>query len=364
MRNNTISSDHRPKILIFAPREEPPEVSQGLRKAGCKVAFGDSRWQLPGGQYEAAFIASARDAVALMGTSIRETPISRRILEASPQLRIVAKYSVGVDDVDLEAATELGVLVCNAPTEPNCFGVAKSTIAMMLTMLKKLRERDGDIRAGRWREQNIVARYVGSRENDGCPGVILGLVGLGRIASRVADLLAPWRMRIVGYDPYVDPMHFPLHRVEAIDYESLLRESDVVSFHVPLTKETQHMLSDKQIELMKPSAIVINTARGKIIDESAIARAICSGRIAGAAIDAFEQEPLPDFSPLRTLGDRVLLTPHSAAVTDGGELRAGVAVALKAVLEALCGRPPSNVCNSQAIPLWKERFGSANLTLV
>ena len=199
------------RSLIFAPRDEPPEVCGELEMAGCKVAFGDSRWQVPDGQYEAAFIASARDAVAMMGTSIRETPISRRVLEASPCLRIVAKYSVGVDDVDIDAATDLGVLVCNAPTEPNCFGVAESMIAMMLTMLKKLRERDADIRAGKWREPNVVARYVGSRASDGYPGVTLGLVGLGRIGSRIADLLAPWRMRIIGYDPYVDPMSFRLH---------------------------------------------------------------------------------------------------------------------------------------------------------
>lgn len=364
MPDNTICTKRKPKILIFAPRDEPPEVCGELEMAGCKVAFGDSRWQVPDGQYEAAFIASARDAVAMMGTSIRETPISRRVLEASPCLRIVAKYSVGVDDVDIDAATDLGVLVCNAPTEPNCFGVAELMIAMMLTMLKKLRERDADIRAGKWREPNVVARYVGSRASDGYPGVTLGLVGLGRIGSRIADLLAPWRMRIIGYDPYVDPMSFRLHYVEFVDYETLLREADVVSFHVPLTKETRHMLSGKQIELMKPSAIVINTARGKIIDEGAVARAISSRRLAGAAIDAFEQEPLPAASPLRGLGDRVLLTPHSAAVTDGGELRAGIAVALKAVLEALCGRLPSNVCNHEVIPAWKKRFGSVNLRIL
>jgi D-3-phosphoglycerate dehydrogenase len=283
-------------------------------------------------------------------------------LEASPHLRIVAKYSVGIDDVDIEAATDLGILVCNAPTEPNCFGVAESVIAMMLTMLKRLRERDADVRAGKWREPSVVAKYVGSRANDNYPGITLGLIGFGRIGSRVADLLAPWRMRIIGYDPYVDPMSFPLRGVEPADYHTLLRDSDVVSFHVPLTDETRFMLGSSQIELLKPSAIVINTAHGKIIDESALAQAISSGRLAGAAVDTFEHEPLPDLSPLRDLGDRVLLTPHSAAVTDGGELRAGIAVAAKAVLEALSGRVPQNVCNYEVFSAWKKRFGNVDLT--
>jgi D-3-phosphoglycerate dehydrogenase len=351
----------KPKILIYAPREEPPEVHRGLENAGYELAFGDKAWQLPRGQHEDDFVAAARDAVALMGTSIRHTPISRRVMEASQRLRIVSKYTVGIDDVDLEAATDLGIIVCNSPTEANCFGVAEATVTMMLTMVKKVRERDSDIRAGKWREPEVVSTYVGSRVSDGYPGITLGLVGLGRIGARVAELMAPWKIRILAYDPYVEPMKFLLHGAQRVDYETLLKESDIVSFHAVLTKETRYMLRDEQIALMKPSAIVINTARGKMIDEAAVARALAAGKLAGAAIDAFEEEPLAANSPLRGFGNRVLMTPHSAATNDGGELRAGINSATKAVIAALSGKIPDNVCNKEVIPRWKERFGGASV---
>ena len=345
----------KPKILIFAPREEPPETVNALEGMGCELVFGDRGWQLPRTAHEDALVEAARDAVALMGTSMRHTPISRRVMQASQRLRIVAKYTVGVDDVDTEAATDLGVMVCHAPTESNCFGVAETTIAFMLSLLKKLAERDADVRAGKWRTADNFAYYVGSRQ-------IIGLVGLGRVGTRVAQLLAPWRARIIAYDPYVPPAHFLTHGVTAVDYQTLLRESDVVSFHVVLTRETRYMFGEAELKLMKPNAIVLNTARGKVIDERALARAIAEGRIRGAAIDAFEEEPLPMDSPLHKFGDRVLLSPHSASYSEGGELRQGVAWAARSVVTALKGDIPDNVYNREVIPRWKERFGGASAT--
>ena len=350
-----------PKVLIYAPREEPDDILASLRERGCEVAFGDKTWQFPRGSHEDELAAAARDAVALMGTSIRHTPITRRVLEASQRLRIVAKYTVGVDDVDTEAATELGIMVCHAPTESNCFGVAESTMMMILAMLKKAVERDQDVRAGKWREPHHGTTFLGARA-DGYAGVTIGLVGLGRIGTRVAQLLAPWRVRVIACDPYLPPANFLLAGVRQVDYETLLRESDVVSFHVTLTKETRYMLRDEQIALMKPNAIVVNTARGKVIEEAAVARAIQEGRLRGAAIDAFEEEPLPMESPLRALGSKVLLSPHSASFNEGGELRPGIQWALRSVLAALDGRIPDNVYNKDVIPRWRERFGDASVT--
>jgi phosphoglycerate dehydrogenase-like enzyme len=351
----------KPKVLIFARREEPPDIIQSLEGAGYELAYGDRAWQLPRGNHEDALAAAARDAVALMGTSIRHTPISRRVMEASQRLRIVAKYTVGVDDVDTEAATDLGILVCHSPTEANCFGVAETAVTMMLALLKRVRERDADVRAGKWREPENVATYVGSRVSDGYPGQTIGIVGLGRIGTRVASLLAPWRARIIACDPYIPPAHFLMHGVTPVDYETLLRQSDVVTFHVVLTKETRFMLGEAELKLMKPGAIVLNTARGKVVDEAALARAIEQGRLRGAAIDAFEEEPLPAESPLRKLGDRVLLSPHSASYTEGGELRPGINWATRSVLAALSGKVPDNVYNREVIGRWKERFGGASV---
>jgi phosphoglycerate dehydrogenase-like enzyme len=352
----------KPKILIFAQREEPPDIIGQLEGAGCEIAVGDQAWQLPRGDHESAMVAAARDAVALMGTSIRHAPITRRVMEASQRLRIVAKYTVGVDDVDTDAATDLGILVCHAPTEENCFGVAETTVTMMLTILKKVRERDADVRAGFWREPRHATTYVGSRMSDGYPGITLGLVGLGRIGSRVADLMAPWRIRILAYDPYVEPAMFLLHNARRVDYETLLRESDVVSFHVVLTKETRFMCSEREIAAMKPGAVLLNTARGKVVDEAALARALEAGHLFAAGIDAFEEEPLPPDSPLRALGDKVLLSPHSASFNHGGQLRPGIVWATRSVLAALAGEVPDNVYNKAVIPRWRERFGNASAT--
>jgi D-3-phosphoglycerate dehydrogenase / 2-oxoglutarate reductase len=352
----------KPKILIFAPREEPPSIINQLEGAGLQVAVGDLDWQPPRGNHEDAFAAAARDTVALMGTSIRHTPISRRIMEGSQRLRIVAKYTVGVDDVDIEAATDLGIMVCHAPTESNCFAVAETTVTMMLAILKKVRERDAAVRAGEWRGEDQAGTYVGSRMSDGHPGITLGIVGLGRIGARVAQLLAPWRIRILAYDPYLPPASFILANARQVDYETLLRESDVVSFHVVLTKETRFMLGDRELAMIKPGAVVMNTARGKVVDEAALARAIASGQVSAAGIDAFEEEPLPMDSPLRALGDKVLFSPHSAAFTAGGQLRPGMTWATRSVLTALAGNVPDNVYNREVIPRWKERFGSASVT--
>ena len=352
----------KPKIFVFAPREEPEDIRRQLEGAGFQLDFGDKQWSIPGGDHERAMATAARDAVALMGTSIRATPVTRQVMEASQRLRIVAKYSVGVDDVDTDSATELGILVCHAPTEANCFAVAELTMAMMLAILKKIRERDAGVRAGQWRVPESATNYVGRRMSDNFPGQTIGLVGLGRIGTRVASLLAPWRCRIIAYDPYIPPAHFLIHGVEPVDYDTLLRESDVVSFHVTLTKETRNMFSEREIELMKPSAIVLNTARGKVVDEIALARALEGGRLRAAALDAFEEEPLPMDSPLRKLGNKVLLSPHSAAYNEGGELRPGIEWAARSVLTALAGNVPDNVFNKEVIPRWKERFGGASVT--
>jgi len=352
----------KPKVLIFAPREEPQDIIAALEGAGLEIAFGDRAWQAPRGDHEAAVAEAARDAVALQGTSIRHTPISRRIMESSQRLRIVAKYTVGVDDIDVEAATELGILVCHAPTEANCFGVAEQTMAFILAILKKVRERDANVRAGKWRSPEDATTYIGRRASDGHPGITIGLVGLGRIGTRVAQLLAPWRARVIAYDPYIPPANFLLAGVTSVDYPTLLRESDVVSFHVVLTRETRNMLSDKEIALMKPTAVVINTARGKVIDEDALARALASGRLRAAAIDAFAEEPPAPDSPLRALGNKVLLSPHAASYNEGGELGPGIRWATRSVLTALAGNVPDNVYNREVIPRWKERFGGVAVT--
>jgi phosphoglycerate dehydrogenase-like enzyme len=352
----------KPKVLIYAPREEPQDVLDDLESAGFNLVIGDKRWQQPFGQHEDALVEAARDSVALMGTSIRATPISRRVLQTSQRLRLVAKYTVGVDDIDIEAATELGIMICHAPTEDNCFAVAESTMAMMLSLLKRLTARDAAVRNGGWRVPAHSGTFLGSRDSDGYPGITIGIVGLGRVGTRVAQLLAPWRVRLIAYDPHIEPMKFLLAGVKSVSYETLLRESDVISYHVVLTKETRFMCGERELNMMKPNALVINTARGKVVDEAALAKALAAGKIDSAAIDAFIDEPPGPDNPLLRLGDKVLMSPHATAFNRGGELRAGIDWAARSVHTALAGNIPDNVYNKEVIPKWRERFGGANVT--
>ncbi|HZU07370.1 MAG TPA: NAD(P)-dependent oxidoreductase [Chloroflexota bacterium] len=348
------------KVFVFAPADPTEETHRRLEQAGCQLVLGKASWQTPKGNNEEEMCLLARDSDALVGTSIRSSPITRRIMESSDRLRIVAKYTIGVDDVDVEAATELGILVTHAPTESNWGGVAEGTIAMMLALLKRIRERDEHVKAGGWRAEELQGTYLGARQ-DGYPGITVGLVGLGRIGSRVAELLRPWRVRILAYDPYVPRDKFALLGVRSVDYHTLLRESDVVSFHVVLTKETRHMCGAAELALMKPTAILVNTSRGAVLDEAALVDALQRGVIAGAALDVFEDEPLPPESPLRKLGHKVLLSPHMVSSNVGSGLGPGIAWATESVLQALRGEVPDNVYNKEVIPRWRERFGGRSV---
>lgn len=345
------------KVFVFAVSDQSGETHRKLEQAGCELVFGSANWQNPQGNNETQMAEMAQGCDALIGTSVRSTPISRRIMESSDHLRIVAKYTIGVDDVDVDSATDLGILVTHGPTESNWGGVAESAMAMMLAMEKKVRERDEYVKQGGWREEELQGTYLGARQ-DGYSPKTIGLVGLGRVASRFIDLLRPWRMRIIAYDPYVPKDKFSLLGVEQADYATVLRESDVVSFHVVLTRETQHMLGAQELAMMKPSAILLNTSRGPVVDEAALVQALEQGTIAGAALDVFEEEPLPAQSALRELGHKVLLTPHMASSNVGSGLGPGITWATESVLKALRGQMPDNVYNKEVIPRWLERFGN------
>ncbi len=284
------------KVFIFAPAVETGESHRALEAAGCSLVLGDASWLTPQGNNEEEMVKLAAGADALAGTSIRSSPITRNILEASPGLRIVAKYTIGVDDVDVDAATELGIMVTHAPTESNWGGVAEGTMAIMLTLLKRLRERDQQVKSGGWRNEAHQGTYLG-RRGDGYEGITIGIVGLGRIGSRIAELLRPWRVRLIGVDPYVPMDHFEQCGVQPVDMKSLLAQSDVVTFHVVLTNETRGMVGANELAMMKKNAVLINTSRGGVVDEAALVDALEAGQIAAAGVDVFEQEPLPSDSP-------------------------------------------------------------------
>jgi phosphoglycerate dehydrogenase-like enzyme len=343
----------RPKVLIYRPVDEGGASHRELSAAGCEVVVAEPGAERP------RLAELARGAVALLGATFRGV-IDRPFLAISPELRIVAKYTIGVDDVDLDAANELGVLVTHCPTEANWGGVAEGTIALLLTLAKRVRERDRQVKAGGWRDSPVYGTYLG-RRSDGYPGITIGIVGLGRAGSRVAELLAPWHARLIASDPYVDAAKFGRYGVQRVDLDTLLREADVVTLHCNLTEETRGLIDRRRLALMKRSALLINTARGRVLDLEALCDALEAGALAGAALDVLPEEPPARNARVLGLGDRILLSPHMIAANQGGTLGAAIPWATAATLAALRGDVPEHVYNVEAIAKWRSRFAGRSL---
>jgi D-3-phosphoglycerate dehydrogenase / 2-oxoglutarate reductase len=353
----------KPKVFVFAPADPTGVAHKMLEDAGCELILGRANWDTPQGNDEAEMAKLAEGCDALMGTSIRSTPITQKIMQASKNLRIVAKFTIGVDDVDVDAATEMGILVTHGPTESNWGGVAEGTITNMLTLLKKTRERDRYLKTTTgWRDMKLQGTFVGHREEDGYPGIVLGIIGLGRIGSRVAKLMRPWGMKMIGYDPYVPDSKFQQFGVERIkDLSELLKQADVVTLHVVLTKETRHMINAQTLAMMKPTAVLVNTSRGFCVDEKALAEALQNNKIAGAALDVFEIEPIAADSPFRKMDDRVLISPHMVSSNHGSGLKTGLLWGTQSVISALKGEISPYVYNTEVIDHWKSRFGGKSI---
>lgn len=329
-----------------------------MEAAGCEVVLGNTSWRT--GIDRDALLELSRGAHALLGATIKRMPIERIFLEQLPELRIIAKYTIGVEDVDLDAATERGVLVTHSPTEANWGGVAEGTIAFMLTLLKRVRERDRHVKRGGWRDSALIGTYLGARE-DGYEGLTVGIVGLGRCGSRVAELLAPWRVRLLACDPYVEEEKFERYGTTRASLESLLEESDVVTLHVTLTAETLGLIGAAELERMKPTAVLINTCRGRVVDIDALCDALENGTLAGAGLDVLPEEPPPEGARILELGDKVVLCPHMVSANAPGTLQPAIPWATDAVLAALRGQVPEHVYNVEVIQRWVDRFGGKPL---
>jgi phosphoglycerate dehydrogenase-like enzyme len=343
----------RPQILIYRPVDESGESHRLLEAAGCDVVVA------PPGADATALAPLAAGANVLLGATFRGV-MDRSFLTLSPQLRLVAKYTIGVDDIDVDAASALGILVTHSPTEANWGGVAEGALALMLAVLKRVRERDRHVKAGGWREPPLYGTYVGRRA-DGYPGITIGIVGLGRAGSRIAELLRPWGARVLATDPYVEPAKFERYGAERVDLDRLLRESDVVTLHCNLTAETRGLLDRRRLALLKPTAVLVNTARGAIVDLDALCDALEARVLAAAALDVLPEEPLPRDARIAQFGDRVLLSPHMIAANQGGTLGAAIPWGAEAALAALRGEVPERVYNTEAVAKWQARFGGVSL---
>ena len=227
--------------------------------------------------------------------------ITARVLAAAPRLRVISKWGTGLDSIDRGAAAELGIAVCNTP---NAFSlpVANTTLGYMLCFARGLLGMTLQMRAMQWHKISGFALHEKT----------LGIIGVGNVGRAVARLARAFDMRILGSDPVVPPLDVLLQTgVEMVNLRTLLHESDFVSVHCDLNPTSRHLLDDRAFSTLKPGAIIINTARGPIVDEAALVRALQSGLAGGAALDVFEVEPLPADSPLRAM-ENVLLAPHNA----------------------------------------------------
>lgn len=276
------------------------------------------------------------------GVVVRTAPFTRAIMEAAPELKIIARHGVGVDNIDVAAATELGILVCNTPNA-NALSVAEHTLVAIGALAKRVLTMDRGTRENKFEIRNEYKAFD-------LAGKVLGLVGLGRIGALVAKKAqAAFDMEVVGYDPYLPPERAAELGVRLVpSMDAVLSVADFVSLHTPLTPETRGLMNRDRLALMKPTAYLINFSRGEVLVEADLVEALKAGTIAGAALDVFDPEPPPAGNPLFEL-DNVLLSPHSAALTRECVVRMATGAA-EAVRDVLHGVMPEFVVNRGVTP--------------
>lgn len=245
---------------------------------------------------------------------------------AQPRLRVVGRAGVGVDNIDVAAARQVGVIVVNAPLA-STDAVAEHTLALMLALARHLPQADASLRRGEWRKSEFLGTELG--------GKTLGLIGLGRIGAAVAERARALGMAVVAYDPLLSPEEIAVRGARPLGLQALLAEADYLSLHVPLTPETRGLLDAHALARLRPGARLVCTARGGLVDEAALLAALDTGRLAGAALDVFEEEP-PRPGPLLN-HPALILTPHIAAQTVEAQARAALDIVAE-VLAALRGQ--------------------------
>ena len=263
------------------------------------------------------------------------TQVDAEALAAATKLKVVARAGVGLDNVDVKAATQAGVMVVNAPTS-NLGSAAELAVALLLAAARNIPQADAALKNGQWKR----SKYTGIEVAD----KVVGVVGLGRIGILVAQRLAAFGVELIAYDPYVQPARAAQLGVRMVELDELLTTADFITVHLPKTPETVGLIGAEALTKVKPSVVIVNAARGGIVDETALFEALRDGRVHSAGVDVFATEPCTD-SPLFTL-DNVVVTPHLGASTDEAQEKAGIAVA-KSVRLALAGELVPDAVNVQ-----------------
>ncbi len=311
-------------------------ISQPVHESGTAILKPDFEVRVAPDSSVETLLKEIEDADGLL---VRTAPIPREAIFAAKKLRIIARHGVGVDNIDVKAATERGIPVAYTPTA-NALSVAEHVMAMMMALAKMLPRYDRATRQGNFEIRNSY----GAVDLD---GKTLGIVGMGRIGSLLAQKASrAFNMKILAYDPFLGAEKLAAMGVKPVkQLDALLQESDFVSLHVPMTPETRGIIGARELGLMKPTAYLLNAARGGVVDEKALYDALSGKVIAGAGFDVFQEEPVPVNNPLLTL-ENIIVTPHSAALTAECVVRMATGSA-QAIADALKGKRPEFIVNPE-----------------
>lgn len=303
--------------ILKEVKEFEVEVKTDLKPDELKAVIKD---------YEALIVRSA-------------TKVTKDIINSASKLKVIGRAGVGLDNVDLESATAKGVIVMNTPAG-NTISTAEHTFSMILALSRGIPAADLSMKSGEWKRSKFMGVEL--------YGKTLGVFGLGRIGSEVSKRAMAFGMKVIAYDPFLSKEVANQLGVEIVERDELFRRADYITVHAPLTDETRHSISDKEIELMKTGVRLVNCARGGIIDEAALLKGLDSGKVSGAALDVFEKEP-PDFSLPLLKHKKVVLTPHLGASTEEAQVNVAIEVC-ESVRDALLGKGIRNAANFPCLP--------------
>ena len=310
------------KILVAEPlAKQGVDILRAHHEVDEKIGLTPEELAAIVGEYDALLVRS-------------QVKVTAEILAHATRLVVIGRAGVGVDNVDLEAATRAGIVVVNAPTG-NTVSAAEQTIALMLALARKTAAADASLRRGEWKRSSFTGVELRGRT--------LGIIGLGKIGQAVADRARGLEMNVIGYDPFVTADQAALHGIALVEIDQIIEKADVITVHVPLNKATRGIINADNIGKLKPGVMLVNVARGGVYDEAAVAQALADGKIAGAAFDVYEKEPPVD-SPLLTAPNTVL-TPHLGALTAEAQLRVAEE-ACEQVIDVLAGRSARYAVNA------------------
>ncbi|MBI2860026.1 MAG: phosphoglycerate dehydrogenase [Chloroflexi bacterium] len=282
-------------------------------------------------------IAIIGDYDALMVRS--QTRVTADIIKAGKKLQVIARAGVGIDNIEVEEATRRGIIVVNAPTG-NTISAAEHTIALMLALARHIPQANAVLKSGVWRRNEFMGTEL--------RGKTLGIVGLGNVGSEVARRARSFQMRLFGHDPFVSVDYANKLQVELVPMEQLLRESDFITLHIPLTAQTKSLIGARELDMVKRGVRIVNCARGGLVEETALTEAVKEGRVAAAAIDVFETEPLTRSALFEV--NNIIVTPHLGASTAEAQILAAKDVA-EQIVDVFQGRPPRYAVNAPFVPL-------------